>query len=372
MDWFEEGDIICFTGGMYEGAIGVVKGICSDYDGMEYFVLIEGDEDNRDNYRTVYGDDIGYVYHIEMEDEALPDKPAFQPGDVVNTPDGIQAVREVIIEDTGEAAKYMYETSPLDLSGTVCRYGEASLEFQYHDTMWKEYFTESAQNDLPEWRGELYNFDELYSERFYHGRIYYNSCYYWGYEFNDMADDYSNDTLPPRIMKYILKEYTIDSRINAVLAPRKNAEEIGKILNLKSKELYDIRWSIMSKIHNLKKESGSMRKSRFPDSELALVMSEIDKRDVIFGRARKHFPVYMTGTEIMKSIREAYHTARKISRRRIKKSFITRYVLDSKTEPVKGSALYEGESKNGLIIQFRYNFDLGIIETAYPVGQAAS
>lgn len=372
MDWFEEGDIICFTGDMYEGAIGVVKGICSDYDGMEYFVLIEGDEDNRDNYRTVYGDDIGYVYHIEMEDEALPDKPAFQPGDVVNTPDGIQAVREVIIEDTGEAAKYMYETSPLDLSGTVCRYGEASLEFQYHDTMWKEYFTESAQNDLPEWRGELYNFDELYSERFYHGRIYYNSCYYWGYEFNDMADDYSNDTLPPRIMKYILKEYTIDSRINAVLAPRKNAEEIGKILNLKSKELYDIRWSIMSKIHNLKKESGSMRKSRFPDSELALVMSEIDKRDVIFGRARKHFPVYMTGTEIMKSIREAYHTARKISRRRIKKSFITRYVLDSKTEPVKGSALYEGESKNGLIIQFRYNFDLGIIETAYPVGQAAS
>ena len=370
MDWFEEGDIICFTSGMYRGAIGVVKEVCDlEYD-MYYYVLIEGDEDNRNNYRGAYNYDIGYVYHIEIEDEALPDKTAFQPGDVVNTPDGIQAVREVIIEDTGEAAKYMYETSPLDLSGTVCRYGEASLEFQYHDTMWKEYFTESAQNDLPEWRGELYNLDELYSERFYYDGIYYNSDYYWGDGFNDIADDYSNDTLPPRIMKYILKEYTIDSRINAVLAPRKNAEEIGKILNLKPKESY-YRWSIISKIYDLEKKSGSMRKSRFTDSKLALAISEIDKRDVIFGRSRKHFPIHMTDMEIMKSIREAYHTARKISRRRVKKSFVTRFVVRSKAEPIKGSALYEGVSKNGLAIQFRYNFDMGIIETAYPIEQAA-
>lgn len=86
MDWFKERDIIYFTQGTYRGAIGVIKGICSDYDGIEYFVLIEGDEDNWNNYRVVYDYDIGYVYHIEMEDEALPDKPAFQPGDVVNTP----------------------------------------------------------------------------------------------------------------------------------------------------------------------------------------------------------------------------------------------------------------------------------------------
>ena len=119
-----------------------------------------------------------------------------------------------------------------------------------------------------------------------------------------------------------------------------------------------------------KKEINNKQKFRFTDLELALAISEIDKRDVIFGKFRKHFPVYMTNIEIMKSIREAYHTARKISRRRVKKSFVTRYVLHSKAEPVKGSALYEGKSKKGMTIQFRYNFDLGIIETAYPVGPA--
>ena len=62
MDWFKEGDIIYFTQGTYRGAIGVIKGICSDYDGIEYFVLIEGDEDNWNNYRVVYDYDIGYVY----------------------------------------------------------------------------------------------------------------------------------------------------------------------------------------------------------------------------------------------------------------------------------------------------------------------
>lgn len=35
-------------------------------------------------------------------------------------------------------------------------------------------------------------------------------------------------------------------------------------------------------------------------------------------------------------------------------------------EPVDGRILYEGESKHGLTIRFWYNFDLGLIETAYP------
>lgn len=50
------------------------------------------------------------------------------------------------------------------------------------------------------------------------------------------------------------------------------------------------------------------------------------------------------------------------------KTYITKYVLDEKTEPVNGSTLYEGYSpKYKLTIHFLYNFDLNLIETAYPV-----
>lgn len=63
-------------------------------------MLMEGDEDNKDNYHIIYDCHIEMVYSEELEPDKLelPYRPEFQIGDVVSTPDGIGAVREVIID----------------------------------------------------------------------------------------------------------------------------------------------------------------------------------------------------------------------------------------------------------------------------------
>lgn len=356
---YKEGDIVYFNHhSRYRGAIGVVKGIsCIGSDYIDFYVLIEGDKDKKENYHIAEDDEIEYVYHVEMDNDLL-DKPAFQIGDIVNTTNGIQIVREVVISDIGEMAEYMYEVSPIDSDDINCCYKENSLEFLYHDVMWEEYFTESAQNGLPEWKDETYDMKELDD--------YYLSTY-----------DYYNYTLPPVIMKYIIDEYTIYGRIDAVLAHKSNVTEIEKIFDLKSGKLSDIRRSIIDKIHKrnesdidpeFKKKINNRRKFQFTNLELSVV-SEISKRDISFGKIRYHFPVYMTNMEIIKSVKEAYNSAHKVGKREIKKSCVIRCMIYNKFDPVKGRVLYEGYSSTyNLVIQFYYNFDLDIIETAYPIG----
>ena len=86
-------------------------------------------------------------------------------------------------------------------------------------------------------------------------------------------------------------------------------------------------------------------------------INKFDKKDI--------YPLDMTNLQIMGAIKEAYKSAHRAGNLKIK--------FDTKDDsslaaPDKGKRLYEGySSKYNLIIQFWYNFDLGIIETAYPV-----
>lgn len=378
---FEEGDIVRFKGGMYGGwrdgnwwyggrgyAIGTVKGLWFITDCEEYMVVAEGDDD-RDYYIV---DDYNMkainINDIEADDEAVLGRPSFKIGDIVGVADDLdkmQAVREVIIVKTGEMPKYMYEVSPLDSDDQVCTYEEDSLELLYHDSIWEKYFTEHIQNILPEWRGELYNFD-----------------IFRGLDGYRLSREYCKDTLPPDRMEYILGEYSIESRIDAVLIPCKNLRIFEKLFKLGWKELSDTVFSILERIRNrnacdidsdFKSEVSDKSRFRFTELELSIV-SEIDKRDVSLGKYRYHYPVEMTYLQIMQAIKEAYSTARQIGMRKIVRPHFNtfsfnEYLLDKcdKINPVKGSALYEGVSEDGLVIRFWYNFDLDRIETAYPI-----
>ena len=68
---FEEGDIVRFTDhSRYRGAMGTVKGIASDYDGKEYYVLVDGDDDIY-NYHVEHGDYLKWVSPEELEPDEL-------------------------------------------------------------------------------------------------------------------------------------------------------------------------------------------------------------------------------------------------------------------------------------------------------------
>ena len=90
-------------------------------------------------------------------------KIVFRTGDIVNVTkpnacsDSLCVVRETVLIDIGVAKKYAYDVSPIDSDDEVYTYEEHELQFQYHDTVWEEHFTETVGNGLPEWRGELYN-----------------------------------------------------------------------------------------------------------------------------------------------------------------------------------------------------------------------
>lgn len=367
-DILEKGDTAIFNNhSKYKGAVGIVKAVNDYGQDRKYFVLTEGNEDIMDNWVVAWETEVDYIdpKDIDINEEPLLDKQVFRPGDVVNTPNGIQVVKEAVIIKIEECMKYMYETISFQ-NDTVNRYEEASLEYQYHDSTWEEYFAKCIQNSLPAWRGEIYNtaiFDHYYCSE----DVMLEHDYL----------DYYNYTLTPDIMEYISENYTICGRIRAVLALKKNVTEIGKILGIKTKELDNIKRSIIDKTDNrnisevdpnFKKKINNRRKFKFTDLELSAA-SEIDKRDVIFGKQRTHFSIDMTNSQIMESIKEAYGNAHTISNREIKKSYIMKYVLCNETEPVNGSILYEGYSlKYKLTIQFLYNFDLNLIETAYPVG----
>ena len=384
---FKEGDIVRFCDGWHRGAIGTVKGVSwhVPHDGTLYVVVAEGDAD--DDCHEAWDNDIEKTEpgYDETDDEELLGMPSFQPGDVVavaGNEDMLYAVSEVITVNIGETPKYMYDAVPLSLDGTACAYEASSLEYQYHDASWGEYFSDIAQRGLPAWRDED------------------------GYKWDD---DYVRGTLPSYYMDYIWEEYSIGGRICAAFASRRNMREVMEKFNLRKKytlsnvnwdeprwminrklsdsrnELYDIIRAIRQKIENREeKESKSTEcvkeaylhcNMKFQDKgpfkftalELA-VAAEADRRDIAFGRHRDHFPIEMTRAQMRQAIREAYSNAHKAGKRKIQRTYDRRYDWGEEIEPVKGASLYEGEAGTyGLVIRFWYNFDMDLIEIAYPV-----
>lgn len=303
-------------------------------------------------------------------------KIAFKTGDIVNVTeadvhsDSVFVVREAVLMDIGVAMEYMYDVSPIDQDDEIYTYKASSLEYLYHDSVWEKYFDEAAQNDLPAWRGELYN-TEIFSHNYI---LSYRDSW-------ELIKEHNHDTIPPVYMEHILEWHSVFGRIDIVLDSTEDVKEIGKLFNINRKDLHDLQGSLREKIYrcnmseidpDYKKEINNKQKFRFTDSELALA-SEIDKRDIFNGEYNEHFPAQMTNLQIMEAIKQAYHAAHKISPRKLQVVYDRRedrYFGEEDGKmvyPVKGKILYEGTAKNGMAIQFWYNFDLDLIEDAYPV-----
>jgi hypothetical protein len=389
---YEVGNVVMVGGGyrhsrIYHGLEGIItKVLPSD---PYWYYAVEGDL-----WEQYYLVDIKGIGTIQVEENELYrdtsliglykeavyagrykpiGSPIFKTGDVVEFTDQntgqnrICVVREPVQMELHEAVKYVYRVSPVDSCDEVYTYDAALLEFQYHDAVWRQYFEELINNSLPEWKGELYNYYTCLDD------VYYNDYYDMRWKYNAVSG-YTDCTIPPQYMHYICTTHHLCNKIHAILTVHGNDSVIMKKLNIDENAMRKIIYSISDKIYirNMQ-ESGNdeyaNKNYKFNMMELSF-LSLIDKLDNPVDSARDYFPIEMTSLEIMRAIREAYNTARKISDRKLQrvrdKRILSPMHNEDIVEPVDGRILYEGESKHGLTIRFWYNFDLGLIETAYP------
>ena len=147
--------------------------------------------------------------NIEIED-VCPAKPKFEVGDVVTipeaSPDKTYVIKEAI--DFGPSTGIVYEMFAPDNTERIIQFAESALEFQYHDVSWEYHLTEGTRiyNDLPDWRGELYNMYACYADIATHGAIN-----------KSVAKEYENCTLPPSRMFHVMRSHDIYNRIFDVI-----------------------------------------------------------------------------------------------------------------------------------------------------------
>lgn len=281
-------------------------------------------------------------------------KPSFKVGDVVNIYD--DPVTPYVIKETIELnnEKFVYHVTTLDESDISHIYEGSLLEFQYHDPNYEQYFTESIENGLPPWRGEIYDVYTLYRSPETHS---YDTLS------EKLTKEYENDTIPPERMQHILHDHSIYDRIYDVIRYAENKNNIAESLGISVDDVGALEDSIKRKINfrnlNFIYKDLDSKKKKFTPLELqfATQIDKLDRKDL--------YRVEMTNLQIMQAIKEAYSNAKKAGELKIQ--FNTKDD-SSLAAPDKGKRLYEGySSKYNLIIQFWYNFDLDIIETAYPV-----
>ena len=308
-------------------------------------------------------DDSDSVKKLRSIAESCGYKSDLKVGDIVTFrrgPIGQFVVSSIIEMGYGEEL-WHYELIPIyngELDSEVCcTCGRLLLELQYHDTNWEEYFTEgTCQNGLPAWRGELYNFMKLPETSY---------------------SLYDNDTLPTDKMKHILDKHSIYRRLESlVTSSKKNKEGISRggtdqliltKMNRSESELIEIKKRIMLKIRYY---NGIIPKSDLPkhntsfdfeEQKLISIIGDYDKNVIIEdekNERKDHYPPYMSDYAIMNAIKEAYDNAEKIEERSHGKT---------RAANPEGVILFQGTSKDGLNIQFYYDFDYDEITTAYPV-----
>ena len=303
-----------------------------------------------------YMPDINFkAEHPELYQER---KPKFKIGDVVENftekcekdNDNQYFIQKAILEYDGiHSPEYVYEVGMINSPDRIYKFNEDELEFQYHDKKWEKYVTESYRNTgLAAWRGSLYSFMKLtVVER----------------------DNYENDTLPPRRMQHILGEYSFYRRMDDLMHTPMKDEIVKRMDNCTKKDVETIISSIKDKIlyyNGLMPKNGlpSVRKGHdntvfnVNENKLISVIDYVDKH--LNKEGKDHYPPYMSDFGIMKAIQEAYGNAEKVE------------LIKNRYNPQAKKVLFQGKSKNGLTIQFYYNFEAKIIETAYPVGRAKS
>ena len=268
--------------------------------------------------------------------------------------------------DTG---RYVYDVTPWSDVDKIITYEESDLVFQYHDSLCEEIFTEKIGWELPPWRSRLYNFYMFY-DRNWQGNLFINI---------DLMPDYNNHIIPPVYMEHILDEHSMYKRIDVVLSDNDNREKIKAALDITDdKELESLKDDLQFKIFRrnidgmfpeVTKDIDTRQRLRdFTPDERALA-AQVDILDIVTENhvklTKDHYPLDYTNFQIMQAIKEAYNGARKIGSRKMEKVKDRR--TGEKSDPIKGKILYEGISKDNLVIQFWYNFDLDLIESAYPV-----
>ena len=220
---------------------------------------------------------------------------------------------------------YLGEETKLDFSPSM-------LEFMYHDKAYGDVFMESVQNGLPAWRGKIYNYSE------FEGRL-------------SRGAEYDEDTIPVKQMKHIIEHHAFRKRMEVVYDKYK--EEIADRLHWNEKKLKDL-YLFLSEVmilindHDHSGKNIKMKSLNLNDEywKLIQVIQDIDKEEC---GMKDHFPVYMNDYNIMRSIKQAYANAEKVEAQR------------------KGQQLYEGVDRNKLRIQFYFDEERKIIQTAYPV-----
>lgn len=377
--WYTNWKVLCYQ---WNSDNGLFSGRITNYRVNEYDDVHT--DDSLKNAYIPYGQEIPDTWNHnppKANADIQECRPAFKAGDVVSVTeenaysDRVYVVREAVQVDIGVAAEYVYDVSPLESDDEVYTYGKSSLELLYHDPVWEKYFNGTAGSELPVWKGELYNFNTFYEGLFYHNRL--NKI---------QMEQYNNDTIPPMYMRYILEKHSFYNRTDAVFYDYDEEAIIMNKLNIASYEkIHKLVISIQDKIDEINKaddllseKERSIRsdKCRFTSEEWSLI-NQIDlfglKADEQGEAYTDCFRADMTNRQIMQAIKEAYHTAYKISPRKLQVVYDRRENRDFGEEdgkvvyPIKGRALYEGISKNGLTIRFWYNFDLNLIEDAYPV-----
>lgn len=290
--------------------------------------------------------------NIEIED-VCPAKPKFEVGDVVTipeaSPDKTYVIKEAI--DFGPSTGIVYEMFAPDNTERIIQFAESGLEFQYHDTSWEYYLNESVRNELPAWRGNIYNAYDIYEPN--------------DLRYGEKYDIYHHDdTLPLHRMVHILTDHAIYHRINDLFSQNGDGNKDGtrdmvrnKMGNIKMDKFDKIVRSIQSKII----ENNQGKSVNFTEDEWKFyaAFSAIDRKDL--------WRMDMTNKDIMRAIKDAYEDANK---ERVCRQIDTRNNGHGLPAPDKGKIIYRGESKKHGTIEFWYNLDLGIIETAYPIGMS--
>lgn len=300
-----------------------------------------------------------------IEFESSVKKPMYEIGDIVSINDesisNSYVIAEIYEYDRGIGIRYEYGLVPIDNTDDGRRIKESNLLLLYHDKTWEAFYEgTNIGNGLVKWIGKLYNFCMFYDNLSTHGDLNKESM-----------KEYWNNTIPPEFMEHILESHSLWDRIDVVLDNPSKKKKLMDMFGMDNKQLNDTRDHIRKKINannmndlNMERHGKVLYKEKeyeFTDEE-----NEFIRETLKLDKVKDHFPKYMTYLQIMRSIKEAYENAHKINDHTVMQPSLDRRTGETK-QPKNGQRKYRGESKNGLLIEFWYDFDLKVITSAYPL-----
>lgn len=230
------------------------------------------------------------------------------------------------------------------------------MELAHHDVSWELELTESAENGLPAWNGKLYSFYKFYGNISTHDDID-----------KDAMSKLNDHSVPPAYMEHILQNHSVYDRLTVVMMNPSNVENLKSALNVSDHMINDILNSVRGKIdtRNLVDIGAAtgVKENEYTFTELE---SNFIKHAMELDTENYHYPATMTALQILDSIRDAYTAAYKTNKRIMQINKDRRNGEVSRA--IRGQRIYRGYSeKYRLTIEFYYNLDLGVIESAYPI-----